>query len=81
MVSYILTFMLKKFYMLEMMSGLDELQYQWDPRNGTNIVAFERCAKIDNLNEFRQALNSRICAFSRLKSGVKKVCGRFMFEE
>ena len=81
MTIYVISFALKKRYKLEMLSALDELSFLDDGRNSTNILAYKRCAKIDNIDEMRSLFNDRVCRFSRLKSKIRKVCGRFMFEE
>lgn len=78
---YILTFVMRKFYRLEMLSCHDELFFVGDDRNEPTLVSFARCKKIENVDELRKTVARRACQFSRLKSRVKKVCGAICLEE
>lgn len=70
--------LLKLCFGLEMMSGGDEIFFQEDSRNSTNIISFQKYEKFDS-DKMAHQMVSRACAFPRLKSRVVKFLGKYMF--
>ena len=62
------------------MTGGDCIFFQDDERNSTNVIAFHKYSKIE-FTKFKDALVKRSSQFSRMRSKVVKVFGRYMFKD
>jgi len=66
--SLVICYAIEKFYGYEMATLADEIFFFTDERGYANIVAFQRCAKIDDVDAFKSTLMQRALKFRRLRS-------------
>ena len=79
--SYLVAFVLKSVFKIEMLGAADELFFLDDHRNRFNIVAFHKYKKIQDVDHFRNTMLQRAMKYPRLKSTVVKFLGKFMFKQ
>ena len=77
---YLITGGIEKVFDCELAGVVDELVFGPDERGIANIVAFQRCQKIDDVDAFKQTMLKRITKFSRFRSHVHKYLGRYWFK-